>query len=265
MNIHIHSQDLFASLMGATLVEIEVGSSSYGLKDAQSDTDILCVYVPSLNKVNSFLNLHHVLQYKDEQNRIDYIFEDVFSFVRNCLSGDSTLNFEALHTETIKDSPLSFLYDQRFAFYNYNIVKAYLGFGKRDRKFLNASLTSREQVKKLTHIGRTYLFGQRVLERRLVLNDPLLKSRNETYTQMDFFEKSKEADRLCLEIEDLRKNVLNKRLELGQIHRCMKVSDQLVLDQSLDALVRTDVYLQKQVAYMDLSMFYEVNENGVNY
>ncbi len=265
MNIHIHDQDLFALLMGATLVKMEVGSSLYGLKDAESDTDILCIYVPSINKVNSLLNLQHVLQYKDEENRIDYIFEDVFSFVRNCLSGDSSINFEALHTKALKDSPLSFLYDQRFAFYNYNIVKAYLGFSKRDRKFLDESLSDREQTKKMTHIFRSYLFGKQILERNFQLDATLLKSKKDSYLQMSFSEKINEADRVCMEIDDFRKNVLNKRLESGRIQKFMKVADQQVLDQSLNVFAKTDAYLQRQLEYMDLTMFYEVNENGVNY
>lgn len=265
MNIHIQDEQLFKSLKQATVVELEVGSALYGLKDEASDTDVLCIYIPSVNKVNSFINLHHVLQYKDTESRTDYIFEDVFSFVRNCLSGDSSLNFEALHTEDLQRSELSFLYDQRKAFYNYNIAKAYLGFGRRDRKFLSASLTAREQAKKLAHIYRSYLFCQSIVQGDLVLNDQRLIEAYPRYLQMTFEEKAKVADGICTDIEAFRKDVLNIMLEQKRMVRFMDEPSQQRLDQSLNAFCLSDSFKQKQLEFRDLSLFYKANEYGVNY
>lgn len=265
MNIHIQDQELFKSLRQATLVEIEVGSALYGLKDTYSDTDLLCIYVPSVNKANSFLNLHHILQYKDEEHNTDYIFEDIFSFVRNCLSGDSSVNFEALHTDTLQASDLSFLYQQRKAFYNYNIAKAYLGFGKRDRKFLLASLSHREQAKKLAHIYRSYLFCQSMVEGNLVLKDDRLTAAYARYLHMTFEEKVHEADMIGSAIETYRKEVLNMMLEKKQIPRFMDERRQQLLDQDLNTFCQSDVFKNKQSAFRDLTLFYKANEQGIHY
>lgn len=265
MNIHIQDQELFQSLRQATLVEIEVGSALYGLKDAESDTDILCIYVPSVNKVNSFLNLHHILQYKDQANRTDYIFEDLFSFVRNCLSGDSSINFEALHTEALQNADLSFLYQQRKSFYNYNIAKAYLGFGRRDRKFLQASLSQREQAKKLTHIYRSYLFCQSLVKGDLALKDQRLIDAYSEYLLMTYDQKVMEADRICAEIDTYRKDVLNIMLEKRQIARFMDQQSQMLLDQSLHVFCLSENFKNKQLDFRDLALFYRANEHGINY
>ena len=82
------------SLKKATLVEIEVGSKMYGLSHDDSDKDLLCIYATSETEKNSFCLTHHQIQYKDEINRIDYIFVNIHNFLRNSLNGDSTINFE---------------------------------------------------------------------------------------------------------------------------------------------------------------------------
>lgn len=265
MNIHFEDKALLASLQAATIVQIEIGSALYGVKDEASDTDFLCIYVPSNNKVNSFLNTHHILQYKDAINRVDYVFEDVFSFIRNLLSGDSSINFEALHTIALQNSMLDFLYERRFYFYSYNMMKAYLGFCKRDRKYLLSNLTDREQAKKLLHIFRSYLFCENILKNDFVLRDEKIIQANKRYKAMNFGERLQEADAIVAKAEDLRKNTLNVWLEKRKIPRCMTIENQQDLDKLLYDFTKSEYYQSKVLEYRDLTLFYETVENGINY
>lgn len=264
MNIHFKNIELLETLQKATLVEIEVGSALYGVKNADSDTDILCIYVPSYNKLHSFLDLHHTLQYKDEASNTDYIFEDLYTFIQNILSGDSSVYFEALHTETLKNSVLGYLYENRTNFYNYNIVKAYAGFCKRDRKYLIPSISEREQAKRLLHIDRGVLFAEGILKKDLQIDHPQIKERLEYFKTLNFKEKASEADILLEKAENIRKQV-TQMLEQKKICRVMETQEQKKLDNFLCELSKTEIYISKQTEYMDLGLFYEAMENGVNY
>jgi len=264
MNIHFKNKELLQTLQKACLVKIEVGSALYGVKNEGSDTDMLCIYVPTCNKLHSFLNLHHTLQYKDEANNTDYIFEDLYTFIQNILSGDSSIYFEALHTDTLQNSVLSYLYENRTDFYSYNVVKAYAGFCKRDRKYLTPSISAREQAKRLLHIDRGALFAEGVLDKNLVINHPKIKERWEYFQTLSFQEKTKEAELLLEKAENIRKRV-TEMLEQKKICRAMETQKQKNLDEFLYTLSKTEAYISRQTEYMNLELFYEALENGVNY
>jgi predicted nucleotidyltransferase len=132
MNIHINEED-FKKLSNLVICSTTVGSHLYNLANKDSDVDILHVYVSPENNRHSIVQLHHQFQYK--KDNIDYLFVDLQTFVKNLLKGDSTINFESIFSHEFKNSTdLSFLYENRFLFYNYNLIRSYLGLARRDVK-----------------------------------------------------------------------------------------------------------------------------------
>lgn len=158
MNIHFTSKELKEQLDKSTIFEIEVGSGMYGLKTSESDTDILKIYLEGSLNLTSITNNHHQLQYNDTENNVDYIYTSLGQFVKNIISGDSTINYEVLqHPEFKKKFPNLFFFVNKLD--KINTVKSYLGMAKRDLKMIKNNFSN----KKLYHIGRGVLFAEAVL------------------------------------------------------------------------------------------------------
>ncbi len=264
MNIHFKDKRLFEKLQKATLAQIEVGAPLYGLQDENSDTDILCVYFPFRNQTFSFVQTHHQLQFKDPETNTDYLFADVFSFVRNALSGDSTLNVEAMHSELLTETPLHFLYTNRHSFYNYPIIKAYLGFASRDLRHYWQQPTEREAVKKYMHAERSYLFAQQIVTGELLLNDPVLLQKKILFSTFAIQERKDYLEQLQTEIAAFRKGI-TKAVEMKTLIRYMLPACQKKIDQGLATLSQTPYYQYAFAGSMNLDLFYNVNENGILY
>ncbi len=265
MNIHFKDKTLFDKLKQVTLAQVEVGSALYGLQDEQSDTDLLCIYFPFQNQQFSFVQTHHQLQYKDADTQTDYLFVDVFSFIRNTLSGDSTLNFEALHSEALLQTPLHFLYSSRYYFYNYAILKSYLGFANRDLKQYWQQPTDREAMKKYLHAERGYAFAQEILAGSLTLKQPVLLEKKILFSGLPLDEKKQLLTHLQEDIDAFRKTKANVALIEGQLIRYMKPEHQQQLDKKLCQLWQLPQYQIANTEEMNMELFYEVNENGVFY
>lgn len=156
MNIHFTNNILFQELMESTIFQIEVGSGMYNLKTTESDTDILCIYLEGSLNLTSLTQTHHQLQYKDIENNNDYIFTSLTQFVKNILSGDSTINYEVLQSTDFKTK-----FPDLFNSLNFkitNIEKSYLGMAKRDLK----SYRKQPSNKKLYHIIRGIEFAESI-------------------------------------------------------------------------------------------------------
>lgn len=167
MNIFITEEEhqyLQENLLDTTIL---IGSKMYGTDDGESDTDYLCIVKPILNigiteMYNCFPNIHQ-FQYKDLDNKIDYIYTTELQFYKNMYSGDSTINTDVC------------------IFYNnipvknirtYKIIKAYLGFAKRDIKFLKRDKTKllkniHELISRMSHIERGLYIAECLLENKL--------------------------------------------------------------------------------------------------
>lgn len=265
MNIIINDITLVEQLQSATLIKIEVGSVLYGLQDNGSDKDILHIYAQSINKANSFIYSHHQLQYRDTENKIDLLFVDVQTFIRNLLSGDSTINFEVIHTQVIANSCLSFLYDMRAHFYTYQIIKAYLGFAKRDVKQFFTITDEREQIKRMLHILRGWRFAQSIFNKNFSLIVEDLNKQKNIFKSCSYKQRCDFVNQILDQIEHLRKEDLNKKLEQKMITNFLAIDQQKVLDKHLQTLMCSEMYANKVLAYMDLSLYYQVNENGLMY
>lgn len=158
MNIHFTDKKLKEELDQSTIFEIEVGSGMYGLKTPESDTDILKIYLEGSLNLTSITPNHHQLQFNDTENNIDYIYTSLGQFVKNIISGDSTINYEVLQHPDFREQ-----FKDLYFFVNtidkINTIKSYLGMAKRDIK----SFKKEPSNKKAYHIQRGILFAESML------------------------------------------------------------------------------------------------------
>lgn len=181
MNIHFEDKEVFEELKRISLFKTKMGSWMYGTNDEYSDTDFLYIYMPSEDEIVSMASNHHQFQYKE--NGVDHIFTDIFTFLKNSLSGDSTINFEIINHESLIDSKLSFIYDMRLAFHNYKIIRSYLGLARRDLKYISKGKDDRDKNKKLNHVLRGYSFCLAILNKKF---NTLIDKESKLYKEIIF-------------------------------------------------------------------------------
>mgnify|MGYP003606425097 FL=1 len=163
MNIHFTDEKLFKELMCASIARIDIGSHMYGLNTVTSDRDVLVIYADSYCD-NMLFRTHHQLQYK--RDNTDYIFTSVTQFFHNLMSGDSTINYEALlyMVRTGKYKELDALVP---LFSNVNVITSYLGMAKRDIKFYKKDKSN----KKVYHIVRGIEFAKALCEKKDIFKE----------------------------------------------------------------------------------------------
>ena len=264
MNIHIN-KNTFDLLNKSALISLEVGSSVYGLSDENSDKDFLTIYAPFKNERNSFWQTHHQYQYKDIENNIDYNFVSLFTFLRNLINGDSTINFELVFDKKLISTPFEFLYVNKHMFYNYNVLRSYNGFGKRDLKHLHKEKNSRDKNKKLIHAYRCNLFANQILENKFSpkIDDEHLNIMKE-FKLFGHFDREDKIIEINKELDDFRIKI-NKILNEKKIAKFMDVCYQGELDGWLLDFVNSEYYNSKIQDYIDLTEIYKSNEYGVIY
>jgi hypothetical protein len=207
---------------------------------------------------------HHQLQYK--KDNVDYNFTSIQSFIRNMLTGDSTINLEILFSDAIEDTKLHWLYEYRKGFINYNIIKSYLGMAKRDFKMLNKK--DKNFNKKASHFVRGVIFAQMLLKGDLDVsfkNNKYLLSllsniKNNNMSTIEILDTCSTYETL---MNELRKT-LNDKLNNGEITKYGDAIFLSKLDETLKYFVKT---------YEDLSnnelnystLFYDSLENGPSY
>jgi predicted nucleotidyltransferase len=244
MNIHLKSKADFDKLISATYLTIEVGSHLYGTQNENSDRDYLHLYAESFDDTKSFLWTHNQLQYR--QGDSDHNFTTIRSFVRNLLSGDSTVNFEALFSAEIRErKDLGFLVDFIPNFYSYNLMRSYLGLAKRDLKMYKKG----QGRNKLFHVKRALWTVDLLLEKNYSSNfestdktrfDELMKFKNgEAYGPDKVAKLFEEIDR--------RRFNLNEMLMTNVISKSPRALDLVDLDEKIIAFQKTDVFNQKRL------------------
>ena len=158
MNIHFTDKELFEKLKLATIAKVIVGSNMYGTNTPKSDIDYLSIYATSENELLSFIKTHHQLQYKEDG--VDYNFVSLHNFLENCLSGDSTINFEVICSPALIGTELEFLHSHRKSFLTYSVVRSYLGLARRDARHFYSSKTESDKIKRLKHTIRGYIYAR---------------------------------------------------------------------------------------------------------
>lgn len=268
MNIHFTNRVLFNTLNVQTISKIKVGSHMYGLNNSDSDTDFLSIYTePNINRA-SFMWEHHQLQYKE--NNIDYNFTNLQSFIRNAMTGDATINFEVLFSDELKNSELYWLYEFRYDFINYNIIKSYLGLAKRDLKYWKRDTTDN---KKLSHFIRGIIFANTLINGEFSMDLSKTKTFSLTdYNDLELLDRIKHGtldysfEILTTYFEDLmndlrlinNNNLRDKKIPLYMDTKRMSLLDSKVLDFTKE---KADKILE--LNYSEL--YYEALENGVSY
>lgn len=273
MNIHIEDKDIFNDYWDSTIFSMKMGSVLYKLNDKDSDTDFISIIAPPENHIYSFNKSIHQIQYKDIENKVDYVFTDVFSFFWNLLNGDSTINFEILHSDDFKKSE----FGRRFSFLTpelrtYNIIIAYLGFANRDIKYFFNEKTKRGRIKKLIHIERGLSFAKKIfydyenfslIDNYLISLKENLNNINENDLTESYF--SDKIKNLTSEIKNFRQDVINKALEKKELTRFLSLNYQKKLDETLANLKKDPYFAKKQMCSINSEHYYLVNENGLKY
>lgn len=264
MNIHV-SEDIFNTLKQATLLTIKMGSRMYGLNNEKSDTDLIHIIATPKGWNNSLVWTHHNLQYKEEG--VDHVFTTLQNFVRNILKGDSTINYECLYSEELKNSPLSFLYDMRNDFNNYSLLRSYLGLVRRDLKLFSQNYDN----KKLFHALRG-LWTVNQITTNSYSND-IEKVDNQFYHYLKDIKNLKITDRMTLisvmketgaKTDTLRTELADK-LAKNMINRIMDHSKMKLLDDKLKEYCLSNDYTSKVVEDVLVEEIYKVLNTDVTY
>lgn len=257
MNIHFSDISLLETLKRATICRVQFGSYLYGTMSENSDIDYLYIYRTSNDELNSFLNSSHQMQFKEQG--IDHNFVSIHAFIRNLISGDSTVNFECLFSNEMANSKeLSFLYDMRHEFISYTLIKSYLGLAKRDIKMLNSQKTESDKISAYCHAQRGGLFASELYyDKDLTMgiykirqSDILIEGYNKNNTEW-----------LLDEISSLR-----ERLEENKKYfvKYLSVESSSKVDFELSRLMRSEWWIENDTK-IDLNIFYEALESPILY
>lgn len=255
MNIHFTDKKLKQQLDQSTIFEIEVGSGMYRLKTPGSDTDILKIYLEGDLNLTSITPSHHQFQYNDNENNIDYIYTSLGQFVRNIISGDSTINYEVLVSPELREE-----FKDLYFFVNkldkINTIKSYLGMAKRDVKMLKKEPSN----KKAYHIRRGILFAESLLNDvnifdTLDLHRDNLSVVRDTNSLLDFEHISKRDE---ARVNYLRESIKDKYFK-------PKSFDMYNINQAIANIYY--LYPDKQLSYINYNSLIEnaVYEEKFNY
>jgi predicted nucleotidyltransferase len=276
MNIHFDNTDLFDCLRANSIFEIEVGSVLYGLNDENSDKDILYIYPETIyENLLPYKNIHQ-LQFNGKDGN-DYLFVSLKTFIGNILSGDSTINFDVIHSDKLEKSCLSFLYENREEFYTYVMAKSFIGMAKRDVKFFHKRDNQRLINKGFLHIMR----GISMCD--MIMSHWGGNSRNLTdiHSDLQYLKNEINDNHYPLKsnrkfIESLNDMVKEKYSELNIYYDTNKTkiphhSTVLFMDKIIKIIEDIDMQYEKQknnlnsISKMITEMYNNAYENGVNY
>lgn len=128
MNIKVNEEQ-GRYLLGRELDTSVIGSHLYGTNTPTSDKDYLVMYEPLESGIEGWLPIQHQFQWDDKDRNIQWIFTTEAQFYRNLFYGDSTINADILLLDEEEHWHTRLMLCR-----TYNIIKAYLGFAKRDIK-----------------------------------------------------------------------------------------------------------------------------------
>lgn len=262
MNIHFTDKYTYDKLKESTIVSIVVGSKMYGLDNNKSDIDYLHIYATSDLELNNPFIVNHQLQYKDDG--VDHNFVSLHTFIRNICNGDSTINFEVIHSDEIKNSDISFLYEFKDAFYSYNVIKSYIGLIRRDYKFYGKGDKKENKIKKLKHIIRGFIFVNSIIDGKFSLfNQILIDTCNGLY-EMNSTELDEAAEKYNTLNEKLRIDI-NSRI--SDFPRYMHPDKQYMLNKTLLYYCSGEAYNKIKLKGADaiINLYHNSFENWVVY
>jgi len=264
MNIHFTDKQLFDNLINATLYKIKIGSYMYGTNNDKSDTDYLYIYATSENELLSPIQTQQQLQYKD--NNIDYNFTSIHNFIKNCISGDSTINFECIQSDEFNNTSLEWINKYKDTFKTYTIIRSYLGFARRDIKHYFKYNDTYNKEKRLKHIIRGYIYTYNLINHTFNFkqcNKELINTIK--YIDVSNNKQLKHYESLISNLrEELTEKFNNHTLNLSQK---IDVEQGIKLTNDLITFCNSTYYKDKQLylTNFDLTMFINSFENWVEY
>ena len=262
MNIHFNDKELFEKLKSATSAKVVVGSNMYGTNTENSDIDYLYIYATSENELNSFVKVHHQLQYKEDG--IDYNFVSLHNFLNNCINGDSTINFEVINSTSLIGTDIEFLYKYRKTFLTYTVIRSYLGLARRDSKHFFSVKTDYEKSKKLKHVIRGYLYSRDMIDNNFDF-DRCNKELLDIEIDITSNKQLKEYDTKISELRNVLTEKFNsKTLGLSQN---LNVKEGIEITKLFLDYCKSDSFKEKsdKLNNFDLSDFINSFENWVEY
>lgn len=262
MNIHFTDRTLFKQLKVATLAKVKVGSHMYGTNTEKSDIDYLYIYATSENELTSAIQVHHQLQFIEDG--VDHNFVSLHTFLRNCMSGDSTINFEVLQSGALKGTKLDWLNKHKDSFITYTIIRSYLGFARRDIKHYHKQKDDYNKMKKLGHIIRGYIYARMMIDGIWDFNTANTELKNIKLNVTN----NKMLKAYESKISKLR-NTLNEKFNnrtLGYAQH-MNVEKGITLTNELNEFCRGYEFKIKQLnlQYFNMNLFINSFENWVEY
>lgn len=195
MNIKINSKE-FDFLKPNIEESFVIGSRMYRTNTEVSDTDILHIHEGfELGSFKHLPNIHQ-FQYDEEETNTQHIITSYEQFWKNQSSGDSIINSEVImFTNFVAPS------DRLNYVYTYKVIKAFLGFAKRDIK-----------NKKVFHAYRCISIAESLILGKLPILEELIKA-----FKISSFKSDKELlFELALKVETLRM-LLNQMMDYGLI------------------------------------------------
>ncbi len=271
MNIHFKNKDILDYFKSKALIEVEFGSNLYGLKNKDSDTDIMLIYLDSEFDKNSCFKNHHQFQYKDEENNIDYIITSLSSFIKNLCSGDSTINIEIVQSGVFKNhEQLWFLDDYKDDFLTYKVLKSFLGLSKRDLTDYNKQKTIRDKNKAIFHGIRGYVFAKDIsFNKKLRMDVSNLIDYDYIMNLNNDNERKTIANNYLNSIKHLRddSNLLHDNGKLN-LSSYLNPSIQFLVDYRVQRLHNQSFFEDKHIIkFPDAlkTLIYNVNEYGIKY
>lgn len=268
MNVQITDERLIDNLQHSTFELFEFGSSLYGLDSENSDVDQVAIYARPNFHQQSFMWEHHTLQVASEEK--DTVYSTLQEFVRNLLTGDSLYNFEIIHSEAARNSRLHFLYDNASDFYNFTIIRAYLGFARRDLKH------SLKDGKRFSHAIRCYHAAEMIFNENRYCND-YREVYPEVYELMhslkfDTYNGGRKERAELLDLYKHKVEVLREKLRLAfdngdhhfQLSRYMDTEKLKNLDRWVVRICRSMWYGDYERNFT-IEKLYDVMENGIDY
>lgn len=192
MNIKITKEEN-ERLSKWTTSEFIFGSYLYGTNSETSDKDILRIYIPDKFWYSfiTTIEFKHCFQYDDVENNVQYVYVLYSQFMKLLYNGDNTIFSDIL---LFKDNVDLKKYK------TYNIIKAYLGYAKRDLKH--------NTFKRIFHAERSLYTAECLLNNEQPLKGDI----------QGIYKNSRPKEYLILKENSLRKR-LNEMLEKQIISR----------------------------------------------
>jgi predicted nucleotidyltransferase len=257
MNIHLDKEEFTNISEKKSFGKFVIGSKLYGIDNENSDTDILNITHSFSNLAFSAFGNHHQFQYKGDNT--DYLFIDIVTFIRNLVSGDSTINYELLFSKDFESSSLSWLSEISDSFRTYNVIKSYIGMVERDIKHFSKRVGS-DRLSGIVHIKRGILFAKNMLNNESLDFGALSEFKYDNDVNLDDAVATNDFLRYSLsKVKDFRKNELNVAVENGDIKRFLDTDIQLYINKKLMEINEVDMksFLSDSI----LRKLFNTNEN----